>query len=50
MFACRGHWFSLPTNLRDDLWHAYRVHGALSEEHLAAMDACSEWLKAKAAA
>ncbi len=24
MFACRGHWFSLPKRLRDAIWATYR--------------------------
>jgi len=25
MFMCRKHWFSLPKNMKDKIWAAYRV-------------------------
>jgi hypothetical protein len=43
-YACRDHWFSIPKPLRDELWHAYREHGQLSEPHIAAMEACDNFL------
>jgi hypothetical protein len=44
-YACRAHWFSIPKPLRDELWHAYRHYGALSQPHIAAMAACDDFLK-----
>lgn len=25
MFACKSHWFSLPADVRRDIWRAYRA-------------------------
>lgn len=47
-YACRAHWFSIPRELRDRLWMAYRYNGPLSDEHVAAMEACDEFLKGAA--
>lgn len=49
-FACLDHWRSIPKPLRDELWAAYKNHGVLSDQHVAAMGACSDFLKAEAAA
>lgn len=46
--ACRDHWYTIPKPLRDELTAAYREHGALSDEHMAAMGACTDFLKAPA--
>lgn len=48
-YACRAHWFQIPKPLRDELWRAYREDGALSEPHLAAMEACDDFLERAAA-
>lgn len=43
--ACKAHWFTIPKPLRDELWRAYRSNGQGSDEHIAAMDACIEFLE-----
>lgn len=48
--ACPWHWFSIPKQLRDDLWRAYKTFGALSKQHLAAVQACVAHLRAAEAA
>lgn len=45
-FACRSHWFTIPKNLRDELWAAFRNHGVLSEEYAEAATACEAFLSA----
>lgn len=40
LLMCRGHWFSLPKPLRNDLMRAYRREGVLSEAYMAAREAC----------
>lgn len=45
MYACKAHWFSLPKPIRDDIWSAYRKHGALSTEWLAADQAAADFWK-----
>lgn len=40
LLMCRDHWTSLPKPLRDELWAAYRRHGVLSDEYVAAREAC----------
>lgn len=43
VFACRPHWFSLPQDIRNGVWRAYRRHGIGSEELLEAHVAAVEW-------
>lgn len=41
MLMCRGHWFSVPKPLRDELWRAYRSEeGVFSEAYDEAREAC----------
>ena len=35
MYSCRPHWFSLPKQIRDEIWAGYR-EGRLSNRWLAA--------------
>jgi hypothetical protein len=49
MFACRPHWRSLPKPIRDEVWRAYQEDGALSEAHMAAMEAATAHLEEAAA-
>jgi hypothetical protein len=48
--ACPVHWFTIPKDLQDELWRAYRDDGQYSEQHLAAVEACVKFLDEKAAA
>lgn len=32
MFACRAHWYSLPTEIRESIWRAFRRHRVGSDE------------------
>lgn len=47
-FACRGHWFSIPKPLRDDLWRAWR-RGDF-EAHAEVRAECVRFLEQQAAA
>ncbi len=47
--ACRAHWYSIPKDLRDELWQAYRS-GFGSFRHARAVERCIEFLEQKAAA
>jgi hypothetical protein len=50
-FACSRHWYSLPKQLRDELWHAYAGgRGVGKPRHRAALEACIAFLEGKAAA
>lgn len=42
-YACGRHWYSIPKPLRDELWAGYREE-PLGERHLAAMEACGDFL------
>lgn len=48
--ACSRHWFSIPKDLRDELWEAYRGNGKGSARHFAAIEACVEFLDSQGAA
>lgn len=47
-FACRPHWYSLPIDLRNAIWKAYRPGqertGRPSPEYIAAARAVQEWI------
>lgn len=45
--TCRGHWFSVPQEIRSRLWSAYRSNDGA--RHAQAMADCISFLKAKAA-
>lgn len=42
-FACHTHWFSLPKEMRDEIWAAYREE-PLSDRHHAAMEVAESFL------
>ncbi len=44
MFACRAHWYSIPKELRDRLWAAYRG-GVFTPEYWDAYEACESFLE-----
>jgi hypothetical protein len=43
-FACHTHWFSIPKEIRDDIWAGYREE-PLGERHTAAMEAATAFLE-----
>jgi hypothetical protein len=43
MFACKPHWFSLPIDIRNGIWRAYRREGIGSEELLEAHVKAFDW-------
>lgn len=57
MFACREHWFSLPKEIRDEVWSSYRhrlrvaksddldARRSAREAHQAAMDKATSYLE-----
>lgn len=49
LFMCKGHWFMLPRNLRDAVWHHYRPGQELrqvevSEAYLDTVDICIDYV------
>lgn len=41
LLMCKGHWFSVPKPLRDELWRAFRSdEGILGEAYHDAREAC----------
>lgn len=54
MWGCRGHWFTLPKTLRNQLWEAYRPGQeetmTPSREYLQAADAIQRWIREREAA
>lgn len=47
MYACRKHWFSLPQNIRNAIWAAYKGSGALSEPWLKADKQATDFWEAQ---
>lgn len=49
-WGCRKHWYSLPIDLRNDIWKAYRPGqertGTPSREYVAAARAVQDWIAA----
>lgn len=49
VWGCRPHWYTLPQNLRDQVWRAYRpgqeVNGTPSAGYVAVARAVQEWIK-----
>ena len=49
MWGCKKHWYSLPIDLRNAIWKAYRPGqertGTPSSEYVAAARAVQEWIK-----
>lgn len=49
MWGCRPHWFTLPKDLRNKIWRAYRPgqekDGKPSEEYVKAAREVQEWIK-----
>jgi hypothetical protein len=51
MLMCRRHWFSIPKDLRDDVWRTYgNGRGILDEAYGDAVDAAIEAAERKGAA
>jgi hypothetical protein len=48
--ACSRHWYSIPKELRDELWRAYWGGGRGTPRHVAAVNACIAYLESKAVA
>lgn len=48
MWGCREHWFTLPKELRDKVWAAYRpgqeVTGQVGPAYMAAMVLVRDWI------
>lgn len=48
LFACRDHWFTLPSSTRRDILRAYvpgqELTGSLSVEYIAAVKAAMNWI------
>lgn len=44
-YACPACWRRLPEPMRDAINVAYREHGALSREHVAALMAAKDWYR-----
>lgn len=48
MWGCRPHWYSLPANLRKDIWATYRpgqeVHGTPSRAYVRVAQAVQDWI------
>jgi hypothetical protein len=48
MWGCRGHWFTLPKPIRDDIWRAYRPGQERdmrpSRTYVEAAQAAQEWI------
>jgi hypothetical protein len=44
MWGCKAHWFSLPKEIRDEIWQAY-TRGKLSPEWLAANEKAVAWVR-----
>lgn len=51
LWGCRKHWFSLPKQLRDEIWATYRPGQEItkdpSEEYLAVAIKVQFWIKLK---
>ena len=50
MWGCRGHWFQLPTKLRDEIWTVYTIgqeHDAslVSQEYRDVADWVQAWIR-----
>ena len=45
MWGCKPHWFTLPKEIRDEIWQGYRRAGKLSPEWLAANEQALEWIR-----
>lgn len=52
-WGCRAHWFTLPKNIRDRIWDAYRPGQektmSPSGQYLDAADAAQKWIAARSA-
>jgi hypothetical protein len=44
MWGCKTHWYTLPTDIRDEIWQGYG-HGKLSPEWIAANERAREWIR-----
>lgn len=47
LFACSGHWYSIPPEIRDDIWRAFRAWqrgtGTLEQLQTAQGRALAHW-------
>lgn len=43
-WGCKGHWFALPKEIRDEIWQGYRSAGKLSPEWIAANEKALAWI------
>lgn len=47
LFACSPHWYSIPPNVRDEIWRAWRAYqrgtGTLDELEQAQAKALAHW-------
>jgi hypothetical protein len=46
LLCCRGHWFALPTSVRDEIWRLYRTAPGSDAHREAALNAL-KWLDEK---
>ena len=44
MWGCNSHWYTLPKEIRDQIWQGWTV-GKLSPEWIAANEAAQAWIK-----
>jgi hypothetical protein len=47
---CRPHWFSIPKQLRDQVWYTSKTFGAATPEHRAACTRAREHARKQASA
>jgi hypothetical protein len=45
MWGCKPHWFTLPKEIRDEIWQSYGSRGKLSPEWLAANEKALTWIR-----
>lgn len=49
-WGCRGHWYSLPIDIRNAIWKAFRpgqeISGRPNEAYIAAARAAQNWIAA----
>jgi len=51
MWGCPRHWFTLPKQIRDDIWRTYRLGQEIdkhpSQEYMDAAQRAQDWIKTK---
>jgi hypothetical protein len=45
MWGCKSHWFTLPKEIRDEIWQGYGRGGKLSPAWLAANEKALVWIR-----